>query len=141
MTTTTVWDIPLKPSEMLSAFGPLDGLTTVQKALLDKAKPTRTETQMVGITAGSINRNNYIPETTDTCCRRSIASASSTKREMTMQCGPPGNTTDLSVTFEASGQDTFAASQRKTTIRDSFKMGVTTVRKAKWVATDCTDSN
>jgi TonB family protein len=141
VTTTTAWDIPLKPSEVLSAFGPLDGLTTEQKAVLDKAKPTHTKTQMVCITTGSLNRDNYIPETTDISCRRSIVSASSTKREMTMQCGPPGNTTDLSVGFEAGAQDSFTASMRKTITRDTFKMGVTSVTKAKWVATHCTDSN
>jgi TonB family protein len=141
VTTTTIWNMPLKPSEMLSAFGPLDGLTTEQKALLDKAKPIHTKTQMVCITTGSLNRDNYILETTDASCRRTIVSSSSMKREMTMQCGNPGSTTDISVGFEAGAQDTFAASRRSTITRDTFRMDVTTVSKAKWVTTDCTDSN
>jgi TonB family protein len=140
-TTTTTWDIPLKPSELLSAFGPLDGLTTEQKALLDKAKPTTTKTETVCVTAGSINRSYYIPKTTDTSCRRTIVTSSSMRREMRMQCGPPGNTTDLSVAFEAGSPDTFAVSRGTAITRDTFKRGVTTLIEAKWVATDCTDPN
>jgi TonB family protein len=141
VTTTTAWDIPLKPSELLSAFGPLDGLTPEQKAALDSGKPITTKTNMVCVTAGSLNRAHYIPETSDTSCKRTIVTSSSTKREMNLQCGPPGNATDLSVGFEAGAQDTFAASGRSTITRGTFKMDVTTASKAKWVATDCTDSN
>lgn len=145
VTTTTTWNIPLKPSELLSAFGKLDRLTPEQKAALDSALDSgnliTTKTKMVCVTAGSINRAHYIPETSDTSCKRTIVSSSSTKREMSLQCGPPGNATDLSVGFEVGTEDTFAASGRSTITSGTFKMDFTTASKAKWVATDCTDSN
>lgn len=138
--TITASDMPLKPSELLLALGPLNELSAEQKAALNTAKPFTTRMEMVCFTAGSLNSSYYIPESGDTSCRRTVISSSSTKREMMMLCGPSGNTLDLSVSFEAVGPDAFEATRRSSIIRDTFKMDVTTVMKAKWLAADCTDS-
>jgi TonB family protein len=138
--TTTEWDIPLKLSDLLSAWGPLP-LTPEQRGMLDSAKPVNTKTKRTCMTATSVNRFYYLPQTADSSCRRTIVVSTSTKREMQEECGPNGNTTDWSTSFEAGGPDSFTGSRRATITRDGFKMDSKIMVKAKWLSADCTDSN